>query len=391
MRAILCALIVVSATLSAPLVAEADSVAPTISGAPSAVTDARKPMPTIKVKTVVSGLTNPWDVKPIGGGRLLITERDSARLLIAKGGSVRTVDFPSEKVWVSGETGLMSIELDNEFDGNRNFFLCQGFTKKSGAHDVRVGSWHFNASFTKATRTRWLVKGIPATSGRHGGCRLLETFNGALLVGTGDAADEANTQNRKSLGGKVLRLDPRTGKPWPTNPWVNAKNKKKRFVYTYGHRNVQGLAQRGNGSLWSVEHGTDRNDEVNKLKAGRNFGWNPGPGYDESRPMTDQSLPGKQYRAKWRSGFPTIATSGAIWVDGFDWGKLDGTLAVAALKGERVVFMKFTKKGHLKWTKAPAALRKYGRLRTITELDIGDFLVTTSNGSNDVILRVSSR
>ena len=127
-------------------------------------------------------------------------------------------------------------------------------------------SWHFNASFTKATRTRWLVKGIPATSGRHGGCRLLETFNGALLVGTGDAADESNTQNRKSLGGKVLRLDPRTGKPWPTNPWVNAKNKKKRFVYTYGHRNVQGLAQRGNGSLWSVEHGPDRNDEVNKLR-----------------------------------------------------------------------------------------------------------------------------
>ena len=80
--------------------------------------------------------------------------------------------------------------------------------------------------------------------------------------------------------------------------------------------------------------------------------------------MTDQSLPGKQYRAKWRSGCPTIATSGAAWVDGFDWGKLDGTLAVAALKGERVVFMKFTKKGRLKWTKTPAALRQFGRLRS---------------------------
>ena len=390
MRAILCALIIVCATLSAPLAAEADSSS-TATSEPITLADARRAMPSIKVKTVVSGLSNPWDVKSIGGGRLLITERDSARLLIAKGGTLTTVDFPSEKVWVSGETGLMSIALSNDFGSNRNFSLCQGFTKKSGAHDVRVGSWHLNASYTKATRTRWLVKGMPATSGRHGGCRLLETRNGALLVGTGDAADESNTQNRKSLGGKVLRVDPQTGKAWPTNPWAKAKNKKKRLVFTYGHRNVQGLAQRANGSLWSVEHGSDRNDEVNKLKAGRNFGWNPGPGYDESRPMTDQSLPGKQYRAKWRSGFPTIATSGAAWVDGADWGKLDGTLAVAALKGERVVFMKFTKKGRLKWTKAPPALRKYGRVRSVTSLDSGDLLVTTSNGSNDRVLRLSTR
>ena len=140
----------------------------------------------------------------------------------------------------------------------------------------------------------------------------------------------------RSLGGKTLRLDPATGRPWPTNPWRHAKNLRKRYLFTYGHRNVQGLAQRRDGSLWSVEHGSFRDDEVNKLGAGRNFGWNPVPGYNESVPMTDHSLPGRQWSAKWRSGNPTIATSGAAFVSGSGWGSFAGTLAVGCLAGERL-------------------------------------------------------
>ena len=93
-------------------------------------------------------------------------------------------------------------------------------------------------------------------------------------------------------------------------------------MVTYGHRNVQGLAQRSDGSIWSVEHGTDRDDEVNRLSTGGDYGWNPTPGYNESRPMTDQGLPGTQLNARWRSGKPTIATSGAAWVRGKQWGDL---------------------------------------------------------------------
>ena len=89
-----------------------------------------------------------------------------------------------------------------------------------------------------------------------------------------------------------------------------------RYVHTYGHRNVQGLAQREDGTLWSAEHGPDRDDEVNLLKNGGDYGWNPVPGYNESVPMTDQGLPGKQVAAAWSSGFPTVATSGASFVAG---------------------------------------------------------------------------
>ena len=80
-------------------------------------------------------------------------------------------------------------------------------------------------------------------------------------------------------------------------------------MFTYGHRNVQGLAQRRDGTLWSVEHGSYRDDEVNLLRPGGDYGWNPVPGYNESVPMTDQSLPGRQVGARWRSGDPTLATS----------------------------------------------------------------------------------
>ena len=158
---------------------------------------------------------------------------------------------------------------------------------------------------------------------------------------------------------------------------------------TYGHRNVQGLAQRRDGSVWSVEHGSYRDDEVNLLRDGGDYGWNPVPGYNEAVPMTDQSLPGPQIDAKWSSGDPTIATSGAAWVRGKQWGRYNGTLAVAALAGNRLVFMKFDKAGALTWTRTPPALRSYGRLRSVTSAANGDLLITTGNGGgSDAVLRV---
>jgi len=85
--------------------------------------------------------------------------------------------------------------------------------------------------------------------------------------------------------------------------------------------------------MWSVEHGTDRDDEVNVVLRAGNYGWNPVPGYNENTPMTNYRLPGKQIGARWRSGFPTLATSGAVWVRGAKWGAYNGTLAVCAVCG----------------------------------------------------------
>jgi aldose sugar dehydrogenase len=354
-----------------------------------------KGFPTLRVTTVAGALDHPWDVKPIGRGRLLLTERDRARLSIIDDGRRQTVAFPSRKVWVSGETGLMGMAVDPAFGENHRVYTCQGGFLAGGGHDVHVTAWRLHVADRRVTRLRTLVGHLPTSSGRHGGCRLLITRSGALLVGTGDAAIGTNPRDRTSYGGKTLRLDRFTGEPWPDNRWADAADPVKRYIHTWGHRNVQGLAQRADGTLWSVEHGPDRDDEVNLLRNGADYGWNPVPGYHESVPMTDRSLPGRQVPARWRSGFPTLATSGADWLPttrSSGWGSYRGTLAVAALKASRVLFMRFDASGHVQWVEVPDVLTRYGRLRAVTTLPSGDLLVTTDNGGGqDRILRVRPR
>ncbi|MEO9325355.1 PQQ-dependent sugar dehydrogenase [Nocardioides sp. C4-1] len=379
-------------------------VAPLLSVAPStgAADDAPRPtvaaserrVPALSVSTRVAGLNHPWDVKELPSGSLLITERDPARLTLAtRSGTKRAIAFPRNRIWTSGETGLMGLAVDPAFTKNRRFYTCSGWQKDGGGHDVRVNAWTLDRGERRATFKRTLLRGLPTTSGRHGGCRLLIGRSGALVVGTGDAAVGTNPRDLTSLGGKTLRLDRFSGKPWKRNPFRKAANRNKRYVFTYGHRNVQGLAQRRDGTVWSVEHGSYRDDEVNLLRRGGDYGWNPVPGYDESVPMTDQSLPGRQRNASWRSGTPTVATSGAAFVNGAKWGRANGALFVATLAGERLLVMTFGPQGGLRSVTTPAELRgTYGRLRAVTQLRNGNVLVTTdADGGQGKVLLVTPR
>ena len=149
----------------------------------------RRAAPTLRVTTVARNLDIPWDVRPVGEGRLLFTQRDRARLtLVEADGDTRGVGFPSRRVWVSGETGLMGLAIDKDFAENRRIYTCQGWKLPRGRKDIRVIAWKLDPGLTAVGRPDVLVKGIPTVSGRHGGCRLLIARNGALLVGTGDAA-----------------------------------------------------------------------------------------------------------------------------------------------------------------------------------------------------------
>ena len=368
----------------------ADASSPVESPRTSAASDTtaqRAGVPKLKIRKVVRNVDHPWDVRSLPGGDLIFTQRDRATLSVLTKGKVRKVDFPSDQVWVQGETGLMGLEVDPEFATNRRVYTCQGgFT--GGGHDVRVMAWTLSEDLRTATSAGQLIGGFPTSSGRHGGCRLLIDDAGSLLVGTGDAAIGTNPRDLDSLGGKTLRLDRMTGAAWPTNPYA-AEGGNRSFVHTYGHRNVQGLTQRSDGTLWSVEQGTSRDDEVNLLKNGGDYGYNPVPGYNESVPMTDQSLPGKQVNAAWSSGDPTLAASGGGFVYGSRLGAYNGTLAVAILKDQRVLFLKLTKAGKLRHVQVPSVLRRYGRIRTVVDGPGSSFYVTTDNGDgNDAILRV---
>jgi len=291
----------------------------------------------------------------------------------------------------------MGIEVDPDFATNRHFYTCHGSEDGPGL-DVRVVKWHVDAAFAAATQVEPVVTGMPVSTGRHGGCRLRFAPSGALYVGTGDAAQGANPQDLSSLGGKVLRVDPDSGGPWPGNPFEDSADADKRLVWTYGHRNVQGLAYRKiagtDKGMWSVEHGPDRDDEVNELVKGGNAGWDPAPGYDESVPMTDHSLGSNVFDAAWSSGVPTLATSGATWLRNKQWGAWQGRLAVAALKDTSLQVMQFTADGALtSVTSEPTLDGTYGRLRAAqTGPPKGALYLTTDNGGGaDVVLKVTVR
>ena len=344
--------------------------------------------PTLHISSPVTGVDIPWDVAWIGK-KMLFTERDKEKLSVRMpDGSIRTLFEQPAGMWHSGETGLMAVTVDPDFQNNRRIYTCHGY--ESGVRDIRVVRWVINEAFTAATPQANVITGIEITSGRHGGCRLRFSGNGALYIGTGDSAVGTNPQSPSSPNGKVLRVVAATGAPWPTNPWISDPNPVKQKLLTYGHRNVQGLALRKNNQMWSVEHGTYRDDEVNKLKWGGNYGWNPVPGYDESKPMTDHSLPGVQINARWSSGTPTIATSGAAFLKGDKWGAWEGRLAIACLVGAELRLLQFTSNGQLIGQQTIAEFDgDYGRLRAVQMGPKQSLWVTTSNGGGtDRIIRI---
>ena len=348
----------------------------------------------MKVRVTLGSLSpsHGWTegAAPLGRGRLLVTQRTRATLSVVRHGRSRPIPLVGAHIWASGETGLMGLEVDPRWRRNHRIYTCQGWGT-SASHDVRVIAWRLGRHLRKARPIRTLVAGLPSVSGRHGGCRLLIARDGSLLVGTGDAATGTNPRSLTSLGGKTLRVDRFTGRPWRHNPFRTSSDPRTRLIYTFGHRNVQGLAQRRNGTLWSVEQGTFRDDEVNRLVAGGDYGYHPVPGYNEQVPMTDQSLPGPQVDAVWSSGPSTDATSGATFVPNRrKWQGYRGWLAVAALKNQKLIMLHLSRAGRL--ISERTELTGHGRLRTAVAAPNGDLLVTTDNGDgHDVILRVHPR
>jgi len=339
--------------------------------------------PALEVTVVADGFDHPWDVAQAPDGTLLVDERPGGFTAVLPDGTVQAVAADVDDLFARGETGLMGLVLDPAFDANRRFYSCQGVTGAAGSSIAVVG-WTVSDDWRTATRVADpLIGAIPVNSGtgRHGGCRLRFTPDGALLISTGDNAVGRNPQDRTSRAGKVLLADPATGEV---------------AVWTYGHRNVQGLAVRpGTNQIYSVEQGTSRDDEVNLLREGGNYGYDPDGadgGYDESVPMTDPEIPGA-IPAVWSSGEQTIATCGGTFLDGERWGAYDGLMLLGVLKGQGVLALRLDRDGVLQEQfRLPELEGTYGRIRTVQQGTDGDLYVTTDNGGNaDQLLRVTPR
>jgi glucose/arabinose dehydrogenase len=342
--------------------------------------------PTLGVSVVRAGLTIPWDLTFVPNGTMYFTERPGRIWVRHSDGEVARVSAGLGDLFANGETGLMGIVADPGFNSNRRIYTCQGATDGTST-DIRVVPWVVQPGGRAFIRQTALVTGLPVSTGRHGGCRLRFGQDGRLWIGTGDAAIGTNPQSLTSLGGKILRVDKLTGAGVAGNPFAGSTNANTRRIWSWGHRNVQGLALRPDGTMWNVQHGSDRDDEVNSGAPG-NYGWDPVPGYNETVPMTDTQKFPNAIEAEWSSGFPTIATSGATWLTGSKWEDWNGALAVATLKGESLRIMRFDANGNFQSTQTVLA-GTWGRLRTAQLGPDGNLYLTTSNGSDDKILRVT--
>lgn len=328
------------------------------------------------VTRVASGLTLPWDVTWVGNV-MLFNERPGRLWSLRTGGSPQRVKLPLPRLRTSSEAGLLGMVAHPDAARNKLFYTCMSVVKGKKL-DVQVWRWRLNSP-TQAVKNKVILTGIPGGTGRHNGCRLRFGSPHLLYIATGDAAIGTAPQNLKSLGGKVLRVYP-DGRAPADNPFFG-KGGKAKYVWTYGHRNLQGLALRpGSGQIWSAEHGSDRDDEVNRILRGRNYGWSPTPpGYNESWPMTDLRRFPKAKRAQWHSGYPTVATSGATFLSGKQWRSWNGRLAVAMLKGRGILLFKVSRSGTLS---TPARIATgYGRIRTVQQGPDGALYFTTSDGN----------
>lgn len=353
--------------------APATESSPPPSAAPSA---APRGAPDLRVEVVVDGLDHAWDVVQAPDGTLLVDERGGGFTAVLPDGTVREVTADLDDLFADGETGLMGLVLSPGFVDDRRLYSCQGDT--AGA--IQVVAWTVAPDWSALDRVADpLVGGLPLNeaTGRHGGCRLEFAPDGTLLIGTGDTADGSVPQDPDSLGGKVLRADPVTGDV---------------EVWTLGHRNVQGLAVRPGGEqVFAVEHGPDRDDEVNLLRDGGNYGWDPdgGGSYDESVPMTDPDIPGA-VPAVWSSGEPTLATSGATFLDGPQWAWYDGVLFIGLLKAQGVLALTLDDAGAVvEQFRVPELDGTYGRIRSLRQGVDGALYVTTDNGEDDAVLRIT--
>lgn len=343
--------------------------------------------PEVEFEVVHEGLSIPWDVVSDPDGVIVTGERDTGNVVaINPDGVSHPVQVDLGNLFSGGESGLMGFALADDFDTSREVYTCHSDTD---AGDSRVTAWRAADDWSALEDPDVIVPGIARQDiGHHSGCRILAHPDGSLYIGTGDTFHGHVPQDMNSLGGKVLHVE-RDGTP--ADDTIDGSP-----ILTYGHRNVQGLAlQPGTGRIFSAEHGTHQDDEINLLQPGGNYGWDPHrPGinernHDDSSPMTDLDEHPDAIEATWSSGDPSLAASGITFLDAPAWGEWNGALAVAMLKTKQIALITLSEDG-TGFNEVSAILPgEIGRIRSLTREAGGTLLATTSNGQgNDKIVRI---
>lgn len=324
-----------SATAESPEPSSPAASSPT----PSTVRSRGEP----RAREIVGDLAAPWGLATLKDGSFLISERDTRKILRVRNDStslVTTIDEASP----AGEGGLMGLAVTKD---EKTVFAYY-----TAANDNRIVSMSWDGSDLGAPKV--ILRGIPKGFIHNGG-RMVIGPDDYLYIGTGESGDGSLSQDKDSLGGKILRLRV-DGRPAPGNPFDNE-------VFSYGHRNVQGLAFDADGRLWASEFGQQTWDELNLIREGANYGWPEVEGSGKAQRMTNPKV-------VWRTR--DASPSGLAYWQGGLW--------MAGLRGERLWEIPVDGTS----TRDPIAHFRgdYGRLRTVAVAHDGNSLLL-SNSNTD--------
>ncbi|WP_318205983.1 PQQ-dependent sugar dehydrogenase [Streptomyces sp. SCL15-4] len=304
------------------------------------------------LRTVAEGLKSPWGLAALPGGDLLVSSRDEATIsrIDAKTGRTTVLGTVSG-VSPAGEGGLLGIALSPGYASDHMIYAY--FTSASDNRVVRVRYDERKPAGERLGAPDTVFKGIPKGTIHNGG-RIAFGPDGMLYAGTGESGKRGLAQDRSSLGGKILRMTP-DGEPAPGNPFPGS------VVYSYGHRNVQGLAWDRHQRLFASEFGQDTWDELNAITPGGNYGWPKAEGRSSDAGLRNPV-------AQWHTD--EASPSGIACVDGVIW--------MAGLRGKRLWRVPLD---GVAASAAPQAFLTgaYGRLRTVAPAGAGRLWLVTSD------------
>ena len=287
------------------------------------------------VETVAKGLDHPWALAFLADGRMLVTERPGRMRIVAKDGNLSPALAGIPKVFAAGQGGLHDLALDRDYGQNQTVYFCYAEPVGAGARTALARARFMDEGTPRLEALEVIFRQEgPLSSGNHFGCRIVQTPDSNLFLTNGDhftSRDQA--QNLGNHLGKIVRIRPDGSVP-PDNPFVGRAGARPE-IWSYGHRNPQGLALHPDtGRLWEHEHGPRGGDEVNLIEKGKNYGWPViGYGIDYNGARIHESTHKQGMEQPLWYWVPSIAPSGMAFYSGSLFPAWHGNLFVGALAG----------------------------------------------------------